>query len=241
MKERHKRKEVYSFILVSNMDNRSHQVLVSALKLKILLIIFIFLGICIGLISYKFFSRASKEYVLEKKIREQEQQISTLEEEITRLIESVDNLNDEKEELQKSMEKAESEQDQKKEDTVVQSIPKLYPLDGEGNVISTFTSEHPYLIIDILKGNNAIATGDGKVTLIDYDDNYVHSIEVDHGDGYITRYFCNQNVEVKVSEGDEVKARDSLFGVISDNTQLYYQIMLNNEPLNPFQVMKGEE
>ncbi len=240
MKERHKRREIYSFILVSNMDNRSRQLSISAVKLKVLLTILLFLVLTIGVFLYLFFSRSSKEYILENKLQAQEQQLIKLEEEITRLTEYADTLSKEKEELQESKEKT-LPQENIEEVSSGENIPKLYPLDGEGNTISTFTVEQPYLIIDILKGNNVIATGDGVVTLIDYDDNYTHSIEIDHGEGYISRYLCKQKVEIKVEEGSQVKARDSVFAVVANNTQLYYQVMLNNEPLNPFQVMKGEE
>lgn len=240
MKERHKRREIYSFILVSNMDNRSRQLSISAVKLKVLLTILLFLVLTIGVFLYLFFSRSSKEYILENKLQAQEQQLIKLEEEITRLTEYADTLSKEKEELQESKEIT-LPQENIEEVSSGENIPKLYPLDGEGNTISTFTVEQPYLIIDILKGNNVIATGDGVVTLIDYDDNYTHSIEIDHGEGYISRYLCKQKVEIKVEEGSQVKARDSVFAVVANNTQLYYQVMLNNEPLNPFQVMKGEE
>ena len=240
MKERHKRREIYSFILVSNMDNRSRQLSISAVKLKVLLTILLFLVLTIGVFLYLFFSRSSKEYILENKLQAQEQQLIKLEEEITRLSEYADTLSKEKEELQESKEET-LPQENIEEVSSGENIPKLYPLDGEGNTISTFTVEQPYLIIDILKGNNVIATGDGVVTLIDYDDNYTHSIEIDHGEGYISRYLCKQKVEIKVEEGSQVKARDSVFAVVANNTQLYYQVMLNNEPLNPFQVMKGEE
>ncbi len=240
MKERHKRREIYSFILVSNMDNRSRQLSISAVKLKVLLTILLILVLTIGVFLYLFFSRSSKEYILENKLQAQEQQLIKLEEEITRLTEYADTLSKEKEELQESKEKT-LPQENIEEVSSGENIPKLYPLDGEGNTISTFTVEQPYLIIDILKGNNVIATGDGVVTLIDYDDNYTHSIEIDHGEGYISRYLCKQKVEIKVEEGSQVKARDSVFAVVANNTQLYYQVMLNNEPLNPFQVMKGEE
>lgn len=87
MKERHKRREIYSFILVSNMDNRSRQLSISAVKLKVLLTILLFLVLTIGVFLYLFFSRSSKEYILENKLQAQEQQLIKLEEEMTRLTE----------------------------------------------------------------------------------------------------------------------------------------------------------
>ena len=105
MKERHKRREIYSFILVSNMDNRSRQLSISAVKLKVLLTILLFLVLTIGVFLYLFFSRSSKEYILENKLQAQEQQLIKLEEEMTRITEYADTLSKEKEEFQESMEK----------------------------------------------------------------------------------------------------------------------------------------
>lgn len=140
MKERHKRREIYSFILVSNMDNRSRQLSISAVKLKVLLTILLFLVLTIGVFLYLFFSRSSKEYILENKLQAQEQQLIKLEEEMTRLTEYADTLSKEKEELQESMEKT-LPQENIEEVSSGENIHKLYPLDGEGNTISTFTGE----------------------------------------------------------------------------------------------------
>lgn len=43
-----------------------------------------------------------------------------------------------------------------------------------------------------------------------------------------------------MKEGEQVKARTPLFTILTNNTQLDYQIILDNEAVNPFQVMKLE-
>lgn len=52
MGERHKRKEIFSFILVSNMDNRSRQFSISALGLRILVSLLLLFMAVIGVIVY---------------------------------------------------------------------------------------------------------------------------------------------------------------------------------------------
>ena len=158
---------------------------------------------------------------------------------IQELNETVEALRQENQVLLQSTESGEDKEEAAT--SVDLALPRLYPSDGVGDLKSTFTVESPYLTIGMRKGDNVVATGDGTVSLIDYDLNYLHSVEIKHESGYISRYFCNDNVEIKVKEGDQVKARDPLFTIIIDYSQLDYQIILDNEAVNPFQVMKVEE
>lgn len=241
MGERHKRKEIFSFILVSNMDNRSRQFSISALGLRILIcaIVLFFLGV--GLLVYLYMSRAYDEYQTEKKIQEKQEQILELEEENKLLLVSEESLHMEIDRLQNIIKDLENTEIAEEEDEGKNGIPKLYPLEQAGELQGTFLKEEPYLTINIQKGNKVIATGDGIVHLVDYDETYVHSVEIEHTEGYVSRYLCNKDAKVEVTEGEAVKARDTLFEITSPNTILHYQIMINNEPMNPFQVMKGEE
>lgn len=240
MKERHKRKEIFSFILVSNMDNRSRQFSISALRLRVLLGILFLLLVGIGVVFYLFFERGYDKYQAEKKIKEKEAEIVKLKEEMELMVSAEESLRGEIDRLNHRIEELEQPQETPEEEKK-NIVPKLYPLEQAGDLKGTFTEEEPYLTINVQKGNKVIATGDGIVTLVDYDEAYVHSIEIEHADGYISRYLCNKDAKVEVSEGEEVKARDPLYEITSSGTSLHYQIMVNNEPINPFQVMKGEE
>ena len=243
MGERHKRKEIFSFILVSNMDNRSRQFSISALGLRILICIIVLFFLGVGILVYLYMGRAYDEYQTEKKIQEKQERILELEEENKLLLASEENLHMEINRLQDEMKALKDTEtaEEEKEEEGKNGIPKLYPLEQAGELQGTFLKEKPYLTINIQKGNKVIATGDGIVHLVDYDEAYVHSIEIEHTDGYVSRYLCNKDAEVEVTEGETVKARDTLFDITSSNTILHYQIVINNEPINPFQVMKGEE
>ncbi|MGN1314176.1 MAG: M23 family metallopeptidase [Lachnospiraceae bacterium] len=237
MKERHKRKERYSFIMVSHTDNQSRQFSVSATGLKLLAGVFLLICIAIGLMIYQLMTRGYREYRLQSQMKEHEQRIQLLEKEKAELISEKESLILENQKLQAAYEQEENGEENGSKDIV---LPRLYPSDGVGDLKATFTEDEPYLTIGMHRGDNVVATGDGIVRLIDYDENYAHSIEIEHANGYISRYLCNKEVTILVSEGDMVKARDLLFAITANDTELDYQIMLNNEAVNPFQVMKLE-
>ena len=239
MKERHKRKEIFSFILVSNMDNRSRQFSISAFTLRVVVGILILLGIGMGVIIYLFSTRSYREGQLKTQIRSGEMDIITLEQEIATHIEEKENLKAENQKLQQEIEALQKKEEEEK--TPKTAYPKYYPLENAGELISTFSEAEPYLSINVQKGNHVIATGDGVVRLVDYHDGYVHSIEIEHIEGYISRYLCDKNAEILVAEGDTVKQRDYLLTIASNNTELHYQIIFNDETLNPFQMMGEEE
>lgn len=239
MKERHKRKEIFSFILVSNMDNRSRQFSISAFTLRLIVGALILLAIGVGVIIYLFFARGYREGQLKSQIREEERKVITLEQEIVKLTEESESLTARNQNLEQQIK--ELEQKEEEEKTPKTAYPKYYPLENPGELLGTFSQEEPYLAINVQKGNHVIATGDGVIRLLDYHDGYVHSIEIEHIDGYISRYLCNKNAEILVAEGDTVKQRDYLFTVASDNTELHYQIIFNDELINPFQMMGEEE
>ncbi|MGN0306798.1 MAG: M23 family metallopeptidase [Lachnospiraceae bacterium] len=237
MKERHKRKERYSFIMVSHTDNQSRQFSVSASGLKLLAGIFVLICIAIGLMIYQLATRGYREYRLQSQLNEHEQRIQLLEKEKAELISEKESLTLENQKLQAVIVQEENSKENDSTDIV---LPRLYPSDGVGDLKATFTEDEPYLTIGMHRGDHVVATGDGIVRLVDYDEHYTHSIEIEHANGYISRYLCNKEVTILVSEGDRVGARDRLFAITTENTELDYQIMLNNEAVNPFQVMKLE-
>ena len=238
MKERHKRKEIYSFILVSNMDNTTRQISISAVGLKCLIGFGILICIGVGIIVYSYFVRDSGENKLKKQIISTEESMAALQEEVERLKVYGDSLSSENQRLLKKIEQLEEKKEE--EEIPKTAYPQYYPLEQGGELLSTFSETEPYLGINVQRGNHVIATGDGVVRLVDYHEGYVHSIEIEHVEGYFTRYFCDKEAEVLVTEGDEVKQRDYLLGITSDNTKLHYQVILDNSPLNPFEVIGGE-
>ncbi len=243
--ERHKRKETVSLILVSNIDNTSRHYTFSVLAFRasVGLAILLILGVlAVGIYSSGIILKTVN---LEKQAEESNQRIRDLEVRNLELEEERETLQLEVEALAVA-EAAEAEKEEEEleavqiEESMASAFPKFYPSDGVGILKETFSEQHPFLTIIIPQGDNVVATGDGTVLAVDYHDSYLHSIEIEHEMGYVTRYFCDRNVDIKVKAGDQVKAREALFSVESDQTQLHYQIVLEGEALNPFSVMKLE-
>jgi murein DD-endopeptidase MepM/ murein hydrolase activator NlpD len=69
------------------------------------------------------------------------------------------------------------------------------------------------------------------------DEIYQHIIEVAHESGYKTRYLCHQSAEISVEEGSAVQAGDILLTITTDETQLDYQVIYEDAPIDPLSVI----
>lgn len=246
--ERHKRKETVSLILVSNIDNASKSCTFSvgafraAVGLAVLLILVILAaGIYSGGVRLKAADLEKQALEANRKVLELEDRTLALEEERSALQLELETLIMEKTMEEEETKEAEGVTPEVEAKNLAAGLPRIYPSDGVGVLKKTFSEDHPYLSIAIPEGDNVVATGDGVILAVDYHDDYVHSIEIEHENGYVSRYFCDRNVTINVEAGEKVKAGEPLFAVTVDQTQLHYQVLLEGEALNPFSVMKLEE
>ncbi len=87
------------------------------------------------------------------------------------------------------------------------------------------------------RGTPIQATGAGKVIKAGYGSGYGNRVIIDHGYGYQTLYGHMHQIDVKV--GDKVKRgqRIGLVGSTGHSTapHCHYEVMLNNEKVNPIQ------
>lgn len=79
----------------------------------------------------------------------------------------------------------------------------------------------------------------GTVTKVYNDDKLGITIEISHGDGYVTRY-CNLSTDRMVEEGDVVEAGDVISGVgitalfeSSDPPHLHFEVLKDGIPIDP--------
>jgi len=93
----------------------------------------------------------------------------------------------------------------------------------------------PIVIFTAEEGSTVVAAGSGTVQIVDDDVNYGNQIVIDHGNGYVSIYL-NEGTP-KVKEGDEVTQGDLLYVIGEDNTTLGYQIKLNDEYINPMELI----
>jgi murein DD-endopeptidase MepM/ murein hydrolase activator NlpD len=125
------------------------------------------------------------------------------------------------------------------------TYPSIDPTDGW--LSSTFSRSrwHPLLNvrrphegIDISAspGTPVVATADGRVTYAGYRPGYGWTIEIDHGNGYKTRYAHNQR-NLKVNVGDAVRRGDvvALVGSsgLAKGSHVHYEVLKDGLAIDP--------
>ena len=250
--QRHKRRESFSVLLISNTDRSSRHFDVSLSLLRFLLGLLLFILAAAGLSVYGFFSRQGMESRLRSQLTVQEelvQQLTTekesLEAEKTALIAENESLRSEAEQAVAAMAEIKAEAEAKAEEAEAEpeddpAVPTRYPYSGASVLLSSYTEEEPYLSLSTYTDGTVVAAGNGTVSVISYDETYHHIIEVEHENGYRTRYLCRADAEQSVEEGTQVQAGDTLLTITTDETQVDYQIMYQDEPVDPLSVIDAK-
>ena len=90
------------------------------------------------------------------------------------------------------------------------------------------------------------ACADGTVVKVEKDDKYGLTIELDHGNGYVTRY-CNLSTEGLVETGDVVQAGAEISGVgraalfeSQDPPHLHFEVRKDGVPVDPLPLLCSE-
>lgn len=116
-----------------------------------------------------------------------------------------------------------------------QSMPTEYPLTGSASMKEAEEGE-PMCVFQASVGTMVVATASGKVLAVNEDTDYGHNIWIDHGNGYITIYRNKGDTTIK--QGETVVQGATLFIIGEDNTQLGYQMMKDNEYINPMDMLE---
>jgi murein DD-endopeptidase MepM/ murein hydrolase activator NlpD len=123
-------------------------------------------------------------------------------------------------------------------------IPSIRPVDvgyissGYGKRRDPFTgrfSRHEGIDYSARKGSNIYATADGTVRKAKYDRGYGYTIEIDHGNGIVTKYA--HNAKLLVRRGQNVE-RGDVIAYLGDSGRstaphLHYEVRINGAPQNP--------
>lgn len=243
--QRHKRKEIYSVLMVSNTDGKSRQFQVSAFTLRFCAVFVVLLCLTIGWLIYQASVADGAQQVLRQEVASLKEQIQQLETEKDALTKDKLALAAENDALHQQAETLEVPEEAPKEDAVEAEeeeppVPGLYPSDGVGMQKTSYSEEQPYISISAYTDAHIVAAGDGTVTAVSSDDTYAHIIEVDHEGGYKTRYLLHQDAEVNTEEGAQVQAGDTLMTITSDDCQLDYQVLLNGETIDPLSIIDAK-
>lgn len=239
--QRHKRRESLSVLLVSNTGRENRQFNVPLPVLRLLPALLLILLALLGWLAYEFSVNQKVQTALKTELAAQEELVQQLTQEKEQLSTDKQTLSDENASLRQQMEEAaaeqEAEEEEEKDPSEDPSFPGRYPYSGASVLLSSYTEEQPYLAISAYSGGTVVAAGDGTVVASASDDIYAHIIEVSHATGYKTRYLCHQSADVSIEEGAEVHAGDVLLTITSDETQVDYQIIYEDAPIDPLSVI----
>lgn len=238
---RHRHKESYSILLISNTGQSNRQFHLTPLSLCLVPVLLLL--IC-GAVAWLAYRSSPTDYQEEEILRSQLDTQSRL----------VQKLEDEKEDLsRKNLALAAELNDLKQTiQTYTEgkvgtaspepdpSVPSRYPYSETGILDAAYSDDHPYLSINTQPGSSIIAAGSGTVITLSSDDTYPVIIELDHGNGYQTRYMCLQEIDLQVEEGAQVQIGDTLADIRTENTQLDYQVLWENDPIDPLIVLEAK-
>lgn len=243
--QKHKRKETYSLIFASNIGNDSRRFYLSVATLRLIIVLMVL--ICITFVWTIFRSGAhyQSETELRKKLASSEQTVKQLEKEKNTLMAQNAALTEENElfrgaETLRAELMGEADSESSEEAPRDTSVPSQYPCTAGGILKEHYTSEHPYVSFSAQPEDCIIAAGDGTVASVGADDTYPIIIEVDHGNGYRSRYMCKQEAEVSVEAGQQVRVRDTLVTVDGGETQLDYQVIYEEQTIDPLQILEAK-
>jgi len=127
--------------------------------------------------------------------------------------------------------------------SILAGTPSIWPVhgwvtSGFGTRTDSFTgyrAMHEGLDIATQTGTSVIAPCDGIVTLVTQDYGYGKMLEINNGNGIITRYGHNSKIAVRV--GDRVK-RGNIIAYVgntgrSTGPHLHYEVIVNGVHVNP--------
>ncbi|MCR4788751.1 MAG: M23 family metallopeptidase [Lachnospiraceae bacterium] len=117
------------------------------------------------------------------------------------------------------------------------AIPKGFPLSGGTSTMeSAMDGDNPMIKFSASTGINIVSSGTGTVIAVEDDIDYGNRIIIDHGNGYRSIYRNAGKVLVKT--GESIGKGYILFAIDDSNTAIGYQIMLNDEYIDPMDVIE---
>ena len=125
--------------------------------------------------------------------------------------------------------KAEAE-DVLSQETIENALPRGFPLSGSATMTEAEEGD-PMLVFSASSGINVLTTGTGTVEVVDADEVYGTKIVIDHGNSYQSVYRNGGTPLVK--QGESLGKGYILFSIGKENMELGYQIMLNEEYIDP--------
>ena len=228
MEQQSKRKSKYALLLVTEKDDGTmKQYTISPALVEVMAAI---LFLLIVAVTCKFVYDSITLKDARKEIVDQIVTINNLTDENEALTVENSTLTSKITVLSETVSKKAATEDSLSLETVENALPKGFPLSGSATMKEAEEGD-PMLIFSASQGVNVITTGTGVVVSVDADETYGTKIIIDHGNGYQSVYRNNGTALVK--NGEELGKGYILFTVGEENQELGYQIMKDEEYIDP--------
>lgn len=235
--EKSKNKKINYHVLFMP-DDDSAAVKKLSVKIEVLIVFF-------AAIAFLIIAALTYCLILSGELRGASRSILELKTQLQEITEENDLLVSENEELQEKVailsdtvnDKIQQEEERAAEQAQ-SCIPSGFPLKSTAsyNEDETELDGQPIAYFEVAQGTGVIATANGTVSSIAGNSSSGYIIMVDHGNGYFSIY--RNGSKPKVSEGDEVTKATELFVIEAGQERLGYQIIEENEYINPLELME---
>lgn len=138
--------------------------------------------------------------------------------------------------LSETVTKKVASEDALSQEEIENALPKGFPLSGSATMESDTLDERPIVKFKASTGVNIVSSGAGTVLSIEEDANYGKRVIIDHGNGYRSIY--RNPGEVLVKTGETIGKGYIIFSVGSKNQDLGYQIMLDENYIDPMDIIE---
>lgn len=181
--------------------NNKKRVLSFAVSSTLAVIVPIFIGLLILVWVYTEVSSASKISNLNNDLLNTQTELDNMKSENILLQADAEDMQQIIADAQTQIETLQNSEAESSEEKIKKFIPDSFPVAGAVGLPTEYSDENPYRQFSMADGTRVIATADGKVKSVTTTDNQ-NVIEIDHGNGYVSRYTCRGIVTV--NEGDSV-------------------------------------
>lgn len=232
MEQQTKRKNKFALFLVSQKEDgtmKQHTIGSAVVEVIAVLLFMIVVTVVCGFIYFTITLQDARKEIVDQLVT-----ITNLTDENEAL--SVENatLTSKVTVLSETVSKKTANEDAISHETVENALPKGFPLSGSATM-EEVTEGEPMLKFTAAQGVNIVTTGTGTVVSVDADEIYGTRIVVDHGNGYRSIYRNNGTALVKT--GEELGKGYILYTVGEDNEELGYQIMKDEEFIDPMLII----
>ncbi len=171
---------------------------------------------------------------LEKEKQKQMEQIETLTEEKQNLELLHDELSGKVTILSDTINQKVEQEEAKEAEEAQAHMPVGFPMSSSASMQEADTEE-PMVKLNGSEGTSIVASGAGTVLSITTGSTYLHCVQIDHGNGYVSIY--RNDGEVMVKEGDELVRGSIIFVIGEENTELGYQITYDEKYMDPMDLL----